>query len=612
MSRDAALQAAARAAGLMPQWEDVSGRQCEVRPDVLRAVLQALQPDRADAGRPLHTAICGEAVALPGAAGVACWLDEAGEESVARQEGDGRWRVPSQPGYWHWQQGQRRIAVAVAPEKAWWPSQVDRGWGLAAQVYSLRSEGDAGIGDSAGCLPWLQRLRQHGGQALALSPMHAGLPPTAGYSPYSPSDRRWLDPLQASLVQAVPEAARAALAEDSALARSVQAASAARRIDWPGAADLKWRWLRSTRQYLQQAQPDLWAETCQWQADAGAALRDYCVLAADARSGDAQDHAFAQWVAQRCWTQLHAQARSNGAAIGLIADLAVGCAPDGAEARSQASAMLAGLELGAPPDAFNTQGQAWGITSFSPLALRRQGYAPFITLLRAVMASRGGVRIDHILGLHRLWVLPQGAPASEGVYLQFPLQDLLNLLVLESWRHRCVVIGEDLGVVPAGIRQQLAARGVLGVDVLPFTRDAAGFLPAERWRRDAVAMPSTHDLPPLRGWLRGRDLRWRARLGEIEGLPAALGQRRQDAAALAKIIDGDDVEDEALDLLASTPSRLALLPLEDALGLRAQVNLPGTAGGHPNWRRRLPLQWDEPALQARLQRISVGRDGAMA
>lgn len=612
MSGDTALQAVARSAGLITQWEDVSGRQCEVAPDVLRAVLKVLQSQSQSTSTPLHTAICGEAVVLPGTAGAACWVDETGRQRDARQDAAGRWPVPLQPGYWHWQQGPRRIGVAVAPQKAWWPAQVERGWGVAAQVYSLRSAGDAGIGDSSGCAPWLQRLYQHGGQALALSPMHAGLPPGAGYSPYSPSDRRWLDPLQASLLQAVPDAARAVLAEDSALAEAVNAATAARRIDWPGAADLKWRWLRAARLQLQQAQPGQWAEVCRWQADAGTALQDYCVLAADARSGRAEDHAFAQWVAQRCWTQLHSQARSNGAAIGLIADLAVGCAPHGAEARSQAHAMLAGLELGAPPDAFNTQGQAWGITGFSPLALRRQGYAPFINLLRAVMAGRGGVRIDHILGLHRLWVLPQGAAARDGVYLQFPLQDLLNLLVLESWRHQCVVIGEDLGVVPAGIRQQLAARGVLGVDVLPFTRDTAGFLPAGRWRRDAVAMPSTHDLPPLGGWLRGRDLRWRARLGEIEDLPAALAQRRLDAAALADLIHGDCVEEDALGQLASTPSRLALLPLEDALGLRTQINLPGTVGGHPNWRRRLPLHWKEADLQSRLQRISAGREGGHA
>lgn len=612
MSADAALQAAARAAGLMPQWEDVAGRQCEVAPEVLRAVLRALQPGAESPFSPLYTAVCGQPLVLPGAAGPARWVNEAGDAVDARQDDAGRWHAPVQPGYWHWQHMQQSIAVAVAPPKAWWPAQVERGWGLAAQVYSLRSTGDAGIGDSAGCAPWLQRLRERGGHALALSPMHAGLAPDAGFSPYSPSDRRWLDPLQASLLQAVPDAARAALNEDRNLAEAVDAGTATRRIDWESAADLKWRWLRATRLQLQQSQPGLWAEVCQWEAAAGPALQDYCSLAADARSGSAPDHAFAQWVAQRCWMQLHSQARTDGAAIGLIADLAVGCAPIGAEARSQPDAMLAGLELGAPPDAFNSQGQAWGITGFSPLALRRQGYLPFIRLLRAVMAHRGGVRIDHILGLHRLWVLPQGASASDGVYLQFPLQDLLNLLVLESWRHRCIVIGEDLGVVPAGIRQQLAARGVLGLDVLPFTRDAAGFLPAARWRQEAVAMPSTHDLPPLGGWLRGRDLRWRARLGEIENLSAALDERRHDAAALAQIVTGDDVEDEALDLLASTPSRLALLPLEDALGLRTQVNLPGTVGGHPNWRRRLPQHWDEAALQSRLQRFSVDRDGVMA
>lgn len=186
----------------------------------------------------------------------------------------------------------------------------------------------------------------------------------------------------------------------------------------------------------------------------------------------------------------------------------------------------------------------------------------------------------------------------------------MNLLVLESWRHQCVVIGEDLGVVPAGIRQQLASRGVLGVDVLPFTRNASGFLAPAAWRREAVAMPSTHDLPPLAGWLRGRDLRWRARLGEMDDLPAATAQRRADAQALAQAAHGEEVEDAALERLAATPSRLALLPLEDALGLRTQVNLPGTVGVHPNWRRRLPLHWDEPALQSRLGRISAGRGGA--
>jgi 4-alpha-glucanotransferase len=172
-----------------------------------------------------------------------------------------------------------------------------------------------------------------------------------------------------------------------------------------------------------------------------------------------------------------------------------------------------------------------------------------------------------------------------------------------------VLIGEDLGVVPPGIRQRLAARGILGIEVLPFARNGERFLPPPRWRRDAAAMPSTHDLPPLAGWLRGRDLRWRARLGELEDLPAALRARARDVQALATVCGGDGatVEDGALSLVAHAASRLALLPLEDVLGSRAQVNLPGTVSGHPNWRRRLPLAWDGAAADARLARLSSTR-----
>ncbi|MEE7548075.1 4-alpha-glucanotransferase, partial [Xanthomonas sp. Kuri4-1] len=185
-------------------------------------------------------------------------------------------------------------------------------------------------------------------------------------------------------------------------------------------------------------------------------------------------------------------------------------------------AVLRGLVLGAPPDAFNADGQVWGIGSYSPAGLRRTGYAPFIALLRAVMRDRGGVRIDHILGLLRLWVVPEGAGSDAGAYLGYPLHDLLNLLALESWRHRAIVIGEDLGVVPPGIRGELSRRGVMGIDVLMFTRDQEGdFLPPSQWRRDAVATTTTHDLPTLTGWRAGRDIDWRRRLELISAEQAA-------------------------------------------------------------------------------------------
>lgn len=609
MSADAAVRQEAGRAGLLVRWTDVAGVEREVAPDVLRAVLAGLARDGAPVAPSLLTACCGQVLAMPEATGAACWVDEQGAALPARADAQGRWRVPDQPGYWQWRRGDRQQTVAVAPQRAWWPQRMLRGWGLSAQVYSLRSPGDAGIGDSAGCARWSELLHRHGGDALALSPLHAGLPPGPGYSPYSPSDRRWLDPLQVSLPQVLPDAANRVLGEDEALAAAVEAATAARRIDWPHAAAVKWRWIRQVRQWIAAQAPAQHAQIETWCAMQGDPLRHYCQHADDRFTGSADDHAFAQWLARQGWAQVQATLREQGASIGLIADLAVGCAPQGVEARSGGDHLLQRLELGAPPDAFNPLGQAWGITSWSPSALQREGFEPFIGVLRAVMAGRGGLRIDHILGLQRLWVLPCGAGAGQGVYLRYPFDDLINLLVLESWRHRCVLIGEDLGVVPPGIRQRLAARGVLGLEVLPFARNGERFLPAPRWRRDAVAMPSTHDLPPLAGWLRGRDLRWRARLGELTELPAALHARAREVQALSAVARGEGatLEARALSLVAHAPSRLALLPLEDALGSRAQVNLPGTVNGHPNWRRRLPLAWDPAVADARIARFSATR-----
>ncbi|MDV3514054.1 4-alpha-glucanotransferase [Stenotrophomonas sp. C1657] len=613
MITDASVREAARRAGLLVRWTDVAGVEREVGPDVLRAVVEGLQCDGAPVHPPLLTARCGQALAMPEATGAACWVDEQGREQAARADAHGQWRVPDRPGYWQWRQGGRQQAVAVAPQQAWWPRDVLRGWGLSAQIYSLRAGGDAGIGDSAGCAGWADLLRRHGGDALGLSPMHAGMPPGPGHSPYSPSHRGWLDPLQASLPQVLPQAANAVLRQDDKLAMAIAAATAQRRIDWPHSAALKWRWLRQVRQWLRTETPSQHERVQAWCAAQGEPLQRYCQHASDASTGSAEDHAFAQWLAQQAWAQVQDRLSNDGAKIGLIADLAVGCAPQGVEARTGGAHLLQGLELGAPPDAFNPLGQAWGITTWSPLALQREGFDPYIRVLRAVMAGRGGLRIDHILGLQRLWVLPRDASAGQGVYLRYPFDDLINLLVLESWRHRCVLIGEDLGVVPPGIRQRLAARGVLGIEVLPFARDGEHFQPAPRWRRDAVAMPSTHDLPPLAGWLRGRDLRWRARMGELTELPAALRARARDVQALSAVAGGEEttLEARALSLVAQTPSRLALLPLEDALGSRAQVNLPGTVNGHPNWRRRLPLVWDRGTTDARVARFSATRRKAM-
>lgn len=609
-----AAQRAARAerAGLLTRWTDVAGIECDVAPDVIEAVLSALEgAGRADVPPPLLTAVCGSAVQIAGTSTASAhWLDEAGSVVPAQAlPASGAWTAPDRPGYWTFCQGSRMQRCAVAPAQAWLPAAdaAMRPWGIAAQVHGLRGLSDGGIGDSSGVLHWMRRARSHGADAVALSPMHASMPIRSGFSPYSPSDRRWLEPLHGSPRQVLADAAQAVRTADAVLDAALAAHEGAPLVDWPSAAAAKQQWIHRLPGWLQQHQPERWQKIQQQIDEAGAPLASWAEGTAVLSGGPAPLHAFGQWLAQQSWQNVQESAQASGMQMGLIADLAVGFDPDGVEAQANDAAVMRGLELGAPPDAFNPLGQAWGITGYSPLALRAHGYAPFIALLRAVMAGRGGVRIDHILGLQRLWVVPRGAGAGQGIYLRYPFDDLLNLLVLESWRHRCLVIGEDLGVVPPGIRDALAARGVLGMDVLAFSRDASGFMAPARWRRSAVAMTSTHDLPPVAGWIQGRDLDWRRRLGWNDQREAD-GQARERATQLEQLetlvqaegLASGDLQRDALALTARSPALLALLPLEDAAGAVEQPNLPGTVDEHPNWRRRLAADADDPAIDARL------------
>jgi 4-alpha-glucanotransferase len=233
-----------------------------------------------------------------------------------------------------------------------------------------------------------------------------------------------------------------------------------------------------------------------------------------------------------------------------------------------------------------------------------QGYGPFVATLRACMRHAGGLRVDHAMGFLRLWVIPQGATAAEGAYIAYPVRDLFCLTALESHRHRAIVIGEDLGTVPAGFRERLARAGIYGMSVLWFTRDAKGFVPPHDWPSLAVAMTSTHDLPTVAGWWRGTDLDARASSGLLRDVQAERMVRNSERQALwvalksAKVTEGEapaaaearHVVDAAVRFVAKTPSKLALLPLEDALGLERQPNMPGTVAEYPNWRHRYDVE----------------------
>lgn len=619
---------------------------------------------------PLMTALAGRLVPLPaGLRGATARLaaeDGRSEELSVLHAGEARPQLPAieRPGYYHLSLGEREIRLAVAPAQCCTLEEIAGGtklWGLAAQLYGLKRPDDGGIGDLGGAAALARAVGRHDADVLALSPLHALF--TAHperFSPYAPSSRLFLNPLYADPSCLFgPERVAAALNATDPGGRRL-ALEQATLIDWPAAAAgklavLRWLFDGFVEQELAR-QPDgaLAADFSTFREAGGALLAQHACfealhaarLAQDVEQGDwrrwpaelrdpegpavrgfAQEqqrevlfHCFLQWVAERSLAAAQAEAKGAGLCIGLLADLAVGTDPAGSHAWSRQDDMLVGLTVGAPPDLLNAQGQAWGLTTFSPHALKSSGFAPYLALLRATLRHVGGVRIDHVLGLRRLWLLPEGAPPGEGAYLTYPQEDLLRLIALESHRHRAVVIGEDLGTVPAGFSDELAERGILGLRVLSFQREGKGFLPPGDWTLPAAGMTSTHDLPTVAGWWSGKDIALRSDLGlakEVE----ALSERADDRSALwsafqaAGLVNGDCpgseatplVVDAAVAYVARSASALALIPLEDLLGLEEQPNLPGTIHEHPNWRRRL----DRPPADLLEAQAVIPRLGAL-
>ncbi len=613
-------------------------------------------------------------------------LGEDGEQRTlaAHDTGDGRTRLPAvdTPGYYVLETDDWRCNLAVVPPRC--PSVGElledphpRAWGVSAQLYSLRRDrgGDAinaaGIGDYTALTRLATAAGQHGASALAISPVHAMFAADPGrYSPYGPSSRLFLnslyvDPAAVLGEQAVGAALRALDLGDEALRLDGLAL-----IDWPGVARLRLKVLRRLYDdFRDDAHSALQDAYTRFRIAGGEALEsharfealharhlpplgvatDWRLWPADLRdpagagvraSALALDrvvafHFFLNGLAAHGLAGAQQAARAAGMDIGLIGDLAVGTDPGGSHAWSRQADILEGLSPGAPPDIYNPLGQSWGLTAFSPRALHLTGYAAFIEMLRAALTHTGGLRIDHILGLARMWLVPQGAPAKDGAYLRYPLDDMLRLVALEAWRHRALIIGENLGTVPEGFNHRLEQAGMLGMDVLWFQRDGwagdpAPFQQPRYWPGAAIATTTTHDLPTVAGWWRGTEIGWRERLrllGRDETAAALHQQRERDRGALwqalreagciahdAPPIPPADAPIEAvLRYVASTPVPLMLVPLEDLLGQEEQPNLPGTVETHPNWRRRLDTDvarvFDEPAVRSRVDAIAAGRRG---
>lgn len=549
---------------------------------------------------------------------------------------------PLPPGRYHLIDEARQDHIchlSIAPARGHAPAGARTAFGFSAQLYALRSASDQGIGDLTTLAEAATRAARLGAATFGINPLHALFasdPERA--SPYHPSDRRFLDPTAIDI---------AALGDlpDSALSDSLLRASlpkfdelrALRSIDYQAVAGIKTAYLRAKfeafRTVAHGDRSPLWRDFLGFVERGGGALERFAAFRALERQfgnanwrawpdGFANPHssavdtfiadnqlaigfeAFCQWLAERQLAAAAEKARTAGLGLGLYRDLAVGCAPDSAEAWAGGDQFATGASVGAPPDPFSAEGQNWCLPPPNPLTMAAGGYATFRTLLAANMRHAGMLRIDHVMGLSRLFWVPDGAKTSEGAYVAYPRDALLAEIALESARNACVVVGEDLGTVPEGFRESLAAKGVLSYRVLWFERDGTAFKPPQSYPEDAVACVSTHDLATLAGWWLGADIHEQAALGRISDRNAARAARSAEKAQLLDALDANGLApagvspDEAMTetlaaaihaFIAQTPCVLAFAQVDDLAGETVAVNLPGTDRERPNWRRRIAV-----------------------
>lgn len=534
----------------------------------------------------------------------------------------------------HLQIGSQDVSTAVIVAPASLPERpVGRTWGLSTQLYSVRSRRSWGTGDLtdlADIAVW--SAARHGAGFVLVNPMHAASPVAPMEpSPYLPTSRRFVNPLYLR-VEAVPEYAyvrhrsRIRKAQTQVQARAARSGQIER--------DRAWKAKRAALEtvYLVERSPGREIAYRAFRQRQGRSLDDFatwCVLAekhgadwhqwpeelrhprteavsafAQKHSKDIDFHCWLQWLVDEQLSAAQDSAVRAGMDLGIMHDLAVGVDPDGADAWALQDVLALGVTAGAPPDEFNQLGQDWSQPPWRPDRLAEAAYEPFRALVNAVLRHAGGVRIDHIIGLFRLWWIPKGALPLEGAYVRYDHEAMIGIVALEAHRAGAVVVGEDLGTVEPWVRDHLRDRGLFGTSILWFemTEEGRQPLPAERWREFCLSAVTTHDLPPTAGYLAGEHVRLRDELGLLTR-PAEeelAGDREHQQAWRAELrrvglLGGDaeseaDVDETVLALhryLGLTPSRLLALSLADAVGEVRTQNQPGTTDEYPNW--RVPL-----------------------
>jgi glycogen debranching enzyme GlgX/4-alpha-glucanotransferase len=551
--------------------------------------------------------------------------------------------------------------LTIAPRTVYLPEGARRRrFGFSAQLYAQRRESgpgrsDQGIGDFTTLGLLGEAAGRVGAAALGVNPLHvlfAGDRERA--SPYHPSDRRFLDAIHIDALDGLglprdETLDRLLAASGEAIARASSASAVAYESVWRLKEKLLIaRWDAFERARVAQPHDPLFADYAAFVTEGGETLRRFAIFQAIAREipGDwrhwpealrradaaalnekASQHSqsvafalFTQWLADRQFAGAAARAKAGGLELGLYRDLAIGAAPDGAEAWARADELAEGASVGAPPDPFSANGQIWHVPPPDPLAGARDGWRGLSSLYAANMRHAGLLRVDHAMGLARLFVIPYGAMAAEGAYVSYPLDDLIGHIALESQRHNCMVVGEDLGTVPEGFRETIAKAEILSTRVLWFERVGAEFIAPRFYPPLAVACASTHDLATLAGWWAGADIAEKERLG----LLSPYDQQRQandrsnekrelvdallQAGRLAEAPDFDLPLPDSLAgavhaFIGSAASILATAQVDDLAGETVATNLPGTDRERPNWRHRLDLGVEALFSSARAKAI---------
>jgi 4-alpha-glucanotransferase len=507
------------------------------------------------------------------------------------------------------------VPLIVTPPRSF-AGDFDHGWLLAVQLYGIRSSRNWGMGDFTDLQGLVHLAGQLGADGVGLNPLHVLFDDRPGdCSPYSPNSRLFLNALYID-VEAIAD--YRVVADVSEIAKLRQSAI----VDYIGVAAQKWRGLRAAyERFRTDASVERRADFAQFRKERGALLQQFSCFevlrhrfnapwwewprewqqpdptrcAAFAEGPDKAEVefvAYVQWIADRQLRSCKELASRLGMKVGLYLDVAVGVQSDGFDAWNEQVAISRQLAVGAPPDPLNTLGQNWGLAGFNAAGLELTSFEPFRQMLRASMRHAGAIRLDHVLGLRRLYLVPHGFPAKDGAYVQMPLEALFAVTAQESIAHSCVVIGEDLGTVPEGFREEMADWGLWSYKVMMFQRDDHGrFRDVDDYAPNALITFNTHDLCTYAGWRSFSDLklkrslgidpgegdeaRWHA-LGELDGVLGRHGIERNDFYAV-------------MGFMSRTKSRLMAIALEDLLGVIDQPNIPGTVNEHPNWRQRMSV-----------------------